>query len=195
MATRSASELWPSKSGRRSGWAPSAVIESRSFRRRNSNRRSLCNAISHGGGERVGGSHRNARGHFRLQDVALKIKAGPLVLNYPGASEIAEKYHLSISNSLTGGDWELHKVPAVGDRTHPVQMGGSARPSTGERQHRVAVQRGMVACGVVVVLDLAELPLKITAIPKQHMVEELPAHRPQSGAPRMDVTAARAARS
>jgi hypothetical protein len=27
-------------------------------------------------------------------------------------------------------------------------------------------------------LELGKLPLKITAIPEQHMVEEFPAHRP-----------------
>jgi len=62
---------------------------------------------------------------------------------------------LSISNSLSGGDRELHEIPAVGDPTHPVQMRGSARASTGERQRRVAVQGGMAACGVVVALKLA----------------------------------------
>src|SRR5712671_6521383 len=80
---------------------------------------------------------------------------------------------LSISNSLSGSDRELRKVPAVGDPTHPVQRGGSARASTGERQRRVAVQGGMAACRVVVALELAKLPLKITAVPEQQMVEEL----------------------
>jgi hypothetical protein len=85
---------------------------------------------------------------------------------------------LSISNSLSGGDRELHKVPTVGDPTHPVQMGGSARAPTGERQRRVAVQVGMGAGRVVVALELAKLPLKITAVPEQHMVEKFSAHRP-----------------
>ena len=30
---------------------------------------------------------------------------------------------VSVSNSLSGRDWELDKVPAVGDPTHIVQIG------------------------------------------------------------------------
>jgi hypothetical protein len=89
-----------------------------------------------------------------------------------------EKRIVSISNSLSGGNWELHKVSAVGDPTHPVQRGGSAGASTGKRQRRVPVQGCMAACRVVVALELAKLPLKITAVPEQHMVEEFSAHRP-----------------
>jgi RNA-directed DNA polymerase len=96
----------------------------------------------------------------------------------PKQSAHAAVQRVSVSNSLSGGDRELHEIPAVGDPTHPVQMRGSARASTGERQRRVAVQGGMAACRVVVALKLAKLPLKITAIPEQHMVEEFSAHRP-----------------
>jgi len=85
---------------------------------------------------------------------------------------------LSISNSLSGSDRELNKAPAVGDPTHPVQRGGSARASTGERQRRMAVQGGMAACRVVVALELAKLPLKITGVSEQHMGEKFSAHRP-----------------
>ena len=47
---------------------------------------------------------------------------------------------LSVSNSLSGGDWELDHVPAVGDPTHMVQIGGDHPVSTGEVQGRVARQ-------------------------------------------------------
>jgi hypothetical protein len=40
----------------------------------------------------------------------------------------------------------------------------------------MAVQGGMAACRVVVALELAKLPFKITAIPE--MFEEFSAHRP-----------------
>ena len=53
---------------------------------------------------------------------------------------------LSISNSLSGGDWELHKVAAMRDPTHPVQMGGGSnvRPPanvSGVRPSKEAWQR------------------------------------------------------
>src|SRR5580765_1405005 len=67
---------------------------------------------------------------------------------------------LSVSNSWSGGDRELHKVPAVGNPTHAVQIGGSDRVSAGERQRRASVQGGMAACSVVVGLELAKLPLR-----------------------------------
>src|SRR6202171_2751720 len=39
---------------------------------------------------------------------------------------------VSVSNSLSGRDWELDKVPAVGDPTHIVQLGTGDRVSAGE---------------------------------------------------------------
>ena len=83
-----------------------------------------------------------------------------------------------VSTSLSGGDRERHKVPAVGYPTPAARIGGSDRASTGERQRRAAVQGGMAACSVVVGLELATLPRKITAIPEQHLVEAFAAHRP-----------------
>ena len=47
---------------------------------------------------------------------------------------------VSVSNSLSGRDWELDQVPAVGDPTHMVQIGKGHRVSTGEGQRRVALQ-------------------------------------------------------
>jgi hypothetical protein len=40
--------------------------------------------------------------------------------------------NLSVSNSASGGDWELDKVPAVGDPTHIVQLGTGDHVSAGE---------------------------------------------------------------
>src|SRR6476469_8987411 len=85
---------------------------------------------------------------------------------------------LWVSNSLSGRGWELHKVPAVANPTHAVQLGGSDRASTGERQRRVAVRGGMAASPVVVGRELAKLPFKIQAVPEQHLVEEFSTHRP-----------------
>ena len=85
---------------------------------------------------------------------------------------------LWVSNSLSGRGWELHKVPAVANPTHAVQLGGSDRASTGERQRRVAVQRRVRACGVVVALELGQLPFEVTAIPERHVVEKFSPHRP-----------------
>ena len=66
----------------------------------------------------------------------------------------------------------------MGDPAHVVQIGRGHRVSLGERQRRAAVQGGVAACRVVVGLELAKLPFKITAIPEQHMVEEFSTHRP-----------------
>jgi hypothetical protein len=86
---------------------------------------------------------------------------------------------LSISNSLSGGDWELHKVPVVGDPTHPaLRWAGNSRASTGERQRRAAVQGGMAPRRIAVILQLGQFPLQITAIPQQHVVEEFSKRRP-----------------
>jgi hypothetical protein len=47
---------------------------------------------------------------------------------------------VSVSNSLSGRQWKLDQVPAVGDPTHIVQIGRGHRVSTGEGQRRVALQ-------------------------------------------------------
>jgi hypothetical protein len=78
--------------------------------------------------------------------------------------------NLFVSNPLSGGGRELHKVPALGNPTHSAQIFGSDRASTGERQRRAAVQGGMAASRVVVGLELAKLPFKVMAIPEQHLV-------------------------
>ena len=86
--------------------------------------------------------------------------------------------HLSVSNSSSGGDWELDEIPAVGDPTHMIQVGRGDRVSTGEGQRRVALQRRVAACRIVVGLELGKLAFKITGIPEQHLVEEFSPHRP-----------------
>ena len=47
---------------------------------------------------------------------------------------------LSVSNSLSGRDWELDEVPAVGDPAHVAQIGKGLRLSTDERRRRVSLQ-------------------------------------------------------
>ena len=76
---------------------------------------------------------------------------------------------LSVSNSLSGGDWELDEVPAIADPAHMVQVGRDRRRSTGEGQRRVALQRRMAACRIVVHLELGKLAFQSTGIPEQHM--------------------------
>ena len=39
---------------------------------------------------------------------------------------------MSVSNSLSGGDWELDEVSAMGDPTHMAQIGSGLRVSTDE---------------------------------------------------------------
>ena len=64
----------------------------------------------------------------------------------------------------------------MGDPTHMVQIGRNHRVSTGEGQRRVALQRRVAACRVVVGLEVGKFPLKITGIP-EHMVEKFSSHR------------------
>lgn len=47
---------------------------------------------------------------------------------------------LSVSNSLSGGDGELDEIPAMGDPTHMIQVGGARHVSTREGQRRLALQ-------------------------------------------------------
>jgi hypothetical protein len=91
---------------------------------------------------------------------------------------IPHKRRLSVSNSLSGGNPELHEVPAVRSPTDVVQISGSRPAFFGERQWRVAIQRGVAAGCVVVNLEIGELLFKITAIPEQYMVEKFSAQRP-----------------
>ena len=47
---------------------------------------------------------------------------------------------VSVSNSLSGRDWELDEVPAVRDPTHVAQIGRGHGVSTGKGQRCVALQ-------------------------------------------------------
>ena len=68
------------------------------------------------------------------------------------------------------GEFETHT-------THVVQLGAGDRVSAGEGQRRVALQRRVAACRVVVGLEFGQFPFKITGIPEQHMVEKFSPHR------------------
>ena len=85
---------------------------------------------------------------------------------------------LYVSNSLSGRHRELDQVPAVGDPTHIIEFGPGHCVPAGEGQRRVALQRRVAACRVVVGLEVGELPFKITGIPEQHMVEKFSPRRP-----------------
>jgi hypothetical protein len=85
---------------------------------------------------------------------------------------------VSVSNSSSGRHWELDQAPAVGDPTHMVQLRTGDRVSAGEGQRRVARQRRVAACRVVVDLEVGQFPFKITGIPEQHLVEKFSADRP-----------------
>jgi LacI family transcriptional regulator, galactose operon repressor len=54
--------------------------------------------------------------------------------------EIEHLLALSVSNSLSGRDWELDEVPAVRDPTHAAQIGKGHGVSTGKGQRCVALQ-------------------------------------------------------
>jgi len=83
---------------------------------------------------------------------------------------------LSVSSWPSGGDRELDKISTVGNSPHVVQIRRGHCVSVGERQRRVALQRGVAGCRVLVGPELGKLPLKITPIPEQHIVQEFSAH-------------------
>ena len=80
-----------------------------------------------------------------------------------------------IRRQAATGSWT--KSRQWGDPTDIVQLGTGNRVSAGEGQRRVALQRRVATCRVVIALEVGKFPLKITGIPEQHMVEEFPAHR------------------
>ena len=47
----------------------------------------------------------------------------------------------------------------------------------GEGQRRVALQRRVAACCVVIGLEVGKFPFKITGIPEEHKVEKFSPHR------------------
>ena len=66
----------------------------------------------------------------------------------------------------------------MGDRMHMVQRGRDRRVPTGEGQRRVALQRRVAACRIVVHLELSQHAFQITGAPEQDMIETLSPHRP-----------------
>jgi hypothetical protein len=66
----------------------------------------------------------------------------------------------------------------MGDPAHMVEIGRDRRVPTSEAQGRVALQRRVAACGIVVNLELSKFAFKITGIPEQHMIEKFSPHRP-----------------
>ena len=85
---------------------------------------------------------------------------------------------LSVSNSSSGRRWKLDHAPAVGDPTHMVEFGTGRRAFAREASRRVAFPRRMAPCRVVGGLEVGELPLQITGIPEQHMIQAFSPHRP-----------------
>ena len=56
------------------------------------------------------------------------------------ATELRNRHDgVSVSNSWSGGDGELHEVPAMGDPAHMIQVGRDRRVSTGDVQRRMAL--------------------------------------------------------
>ena len=86
--------------------------------------------------------------------------------------------YLSVSNSSSGRRWKLDHAPAVGDPTHMVEFGTGRRAFAREASRRVAFPRRMAPCRVVGGLEVGELPLQITGIPAQHMIQAFSPHRP-----------------
>ena len=75
-----------------------------------------------------------ATGEVDVQEVHRRCKLDVLAIGGVHGRAV------SVSNSLSGGDWQLDEVPAVGDPAHVAQIGKCLRVSTGERQWRVARQ-------------------------------------------------------
>ena len=79
---------------------------------------------------------------------------------------------LWVSNSQSGSNWELHEATAVRDPPHMTEIRMCDWASIGERQWRIAVQRGVAACRVVISLELSKLPFQVTGIPERDMVKK-----------------------
>lgn len=77
---------------------------------------------------------------------------------------------VSVSNWLSGRHWQLNQAPAVGNPTGIAELGPSHRASTGDGHRRLAGQRRMAACPIVVNLEIGELVLQVTGIPEQRIV-------------------------
>jgi hypothetical protein len=96
----------------------------------------------------------------------------------PGSPDFASRRTgRSVSNSLSGRDWELDQVPPVGDPTHMAQIARDRRVSTGEVQpYRPPMTRGGVSrCSWA--WKWASFRSRSGAF-QQHMVEKFSPHRP-----------------
>jgi hypothetical protein len=58
-----------------------------------------------------------------------------------------------------------------------VEIGRDRPGPLGEGQRRVAFQRRVTACRVVITLELGKLAFQVEGIPEQHLVEEFSPHR------------------
>jgi hypothetical protein len=69
-----------------------------------------------------------------------RLPEGEAKLRILSAIDGARGCVLWVSNSSSGGDWQLNEVPAVGHPTHMAQIGRGHRLSTAEAHRRVALQ-------------------------------------------------------
>jgi hypothetical protein len=56
--------------------------------------------------------------------------------------------------------------------THIVEVGTGDSASDGDAQRRVAGQRRVDACRIVVSLEVGELSFEVSSVPEQYMVEK-----------------------
>ncbi len=108
----------------------------------------------------------------------------PVVSNRPAAARTkARRSCQSNSHSIVRVSNRYHAATATGpgpDSARPNARGSDRQvPPCVHRQSqsRVALQRRVVACRVVV-MEVAELPFKLTGIPERHMAPKFSPHRP-----------------
>jgi len=73
---------------------------------------------------------------IRLESVSRQVSLGQTLDDYQVLKSLVlneqSMFRLSVSNSLSGRDWELDEVSAVGNPTHIVQLGTGDHVSDGE---------------------------------------------------------------
>jgi hypothetical protein len=70
---------------------------------------------------------------FNMRTLETTGEAAPIA-EQVDAGVIGDVFGLSVSNSSSGGDWELDEAPAVRDPAHMVQIGRDRRAPTCEGQ-------------------------------------------------------------